>query len=306
MGKAKIWLWALLLAVSSSASWASSLIDAARDGHYDLLKQLIQQGADINQTNDPHTPPPLAIVVSKGNIEMAQYLLQQGADANALSPGSGCNLLQLAAGAFDTPERIDMVKLLTEAGTNIDFISRSCASPIIEAAIAGHFNTVKYLLAQGANPNLQYRGNTALIEAIINGQQEIAQLLLDHNANTNLASSDGATALLMSAQFLPTLYPKIIALGAQKTVDKNGRGSLGYAIVGNNPELIAQLVEQQLHKSELDDALQLAVGKQQVFLAAKLLVLGANPKALDRWGDSAMSIAKKINNADINRLLGLQ
>jgi len=302
----KIIVFALVGFAFANLANGSSLSDAARDGSYLRLKQLLEQGVDINFTDDPHTPTALAIIVSKGNTDMANYLIQHGANANALNPGSGCNLLQLAAGAFNTPERIQMVELLTEAGSDMNFLSRRCATPLIEAAIAGHFNTVVYLTNKKANLDHQYQGNSALFEAVINGHHDIATLLIDKGANIDLPSIDGATALHLAAQLAPQLYHKMAQAGAQHSVDKNGRGVLGYAIGGNKTILIKQLLQQPVQQSELDDALYLAVGKLDITLINTLLARGANPLLRDRWGDSAMTSALKINNPEINLLLGIQ
>lgn len=302
------WIFLFTLAGFSLANtaWSSSLSEAARDGNYQQLKLLLEQGANVNATDDARTPSALAIVVSKGNTDMARHLIELGADANAINPGSGCNLLQLAAGAFNTPERIEMVALLAESGSDLNFSSLQCATPLIEASIAGHFNTASYLIHRGAQLNHQFQGNSALFEAVVNAHFDIAELLIENGADMNLRSNDGATAIHVAAQFAPSMYLKMTAAGAQSSVDKNGRGTLGYAITGNNTELITALIKQPLQQSELDDALYLAVGKQKIKLIGELLLLGANPLLRDRWGDSAMTSAKQINHPEINQLLGIQ
>lgn len=302
------WIFLLTLSHIAQANQAINfkLSEAARDGNYRQLKVLLEQGADINFTATPRTPSVLAIVVSKGNTAVARYLVDQGANAKALNPGSGCNLLQLAAGAFNTPERIDMVTLLVDAGAELNHLSERCATPLIEASIAGHQDTVAYLIQQGADLNLQYQGNSALYEALVNGHDNIASLLIENGSDLNLRSTDGSTASHVAAQFSPPLFHKMAAAGAKASVDKNGRGALGYALSGNNFALTAQLIRQPLQPSELNDALYLAVGKQQIQLISELLLLGANPLLRDRWGDSAITSARQINHPEINRLLGIQ
>ena len=57
----------------------TALILASRNGHLEIVKHLLSQGADIEaKNNDGNTP---LISASRGNcLEIVKYLLSQGAD----------------------------------------------------------------------------------------------------------------------------------------------------------------------------------------------------------------------------------
>ncbi|MCX6849808.1 MAG: ankyrin repeat domain-containing protein [Verrucomicrobia bacterium] len=56
------------------------LCTAARAGHLEIVKLLVQHGADVNGSGGPK---PLVSACYGGHHEVAKFLLQQGADANA-------------------------------------------------------------------------------------------------------------------------------------------------------------------------------------------------------------------------------
>lgn len=61
------------------------LMLAAYSGHAELVKGLVEKGADVNRVND-RGQSPLAGVVFKGYDEIAHILIDNGADPNAGTP----------------------------------------------------------------------------------------------------------------------------------------------------------------------------------------------------------------------------
>jgi len=63
----------------------------------------------------------------------------------------------------------------------------------LHSAAAGKSNGVcRMLLHAGADPNgKQQKGYTALHEAVLNGNTELEQLLLDNGADPSIANDDG-------------------------------------------------------------------------------------------------------------------
>jgi uncharacterized protein len=72
-------------------------------------------------------------------------------------------------------------------------------APLKNAAISGHLEIVKLLLAAGADPNLPEEGiaphGHALYSAVVAGHYEIARLLLEHGAYQNPEVESSADAL---------------------------------------------------------------------------------------------------------------
>lgn len=89
----------------------STLMLAAIKGQPDLVRQLLDKGAQVNKSGWA----PLHYAASGGNLEVINQLLQAHAELDAPSP-NGTTPLMMAA-AYGTPEA---VKLLIESGANID------------------------------------------------------------------------------------------------------------------------------------------------------------------------------------------
>lgn len=74
-------------------------------------------------------------------------------------------------------------------------------SKLLEGARDGRFEWVKELIAQGANIDFSDEvGNTALIEAVRSGNEEIVKLLLDHDADVYAKTIGGRNALAIARE----------------------------------------------------------------------------------------------------------
>ena len=58
---------------------ATALVCAAAENHFDIVKYLVQNGADVNHCTDQNSSP-LRDACIHGNVDMTQYLLDHGAD----------------------------------------------------------------------------------------------------------------------------------------------------------------------------------------------------------------------------------
>lgn len=92
---------------------------------------------------------------------------------------------------------LDNVKNLLESGENINKQDDENQFSILHyACINGNIETVKYLIDNGANIDIQGRKQwTPLYRAIVDNQPAIALYLIEHGANVNLKDSDGWTPL---------------------------------------------------------------------------------------------------------------
>jgi ankyrin repeat protein len=72
---------------------------------------------------------------------------------------------------------------------------------LLAAARTGHANTVKDMIAAGANVNVKdEHGNTPLLEAARNGHDDVVRALLVAGANMKAKNDDGKTALMLALQ----------------------------------------------------------------------------------------------------------
>ncbi|MEQ2008374.1 MAG: ankyrin repeat domain-containing protein [Limisphaerales bacterium] len=149
--------------------------------------------------------------------------LAAAARAQTVQPGNpssvpGTNTvaaaLTRAAVAGNTNE---LAKLLTAHPHLLGSTNNSFGStPLHFAAYNRQADAVRFLLAQGADPNSQNRtGTTPLLDAIGGGSAECVELLLRAGANPRVRNRQGFTPLaLAKRQRRETIIPLLITAGA--------------------------------------------------------------------------------------------
>lgn len=118
------------------------------------------------------------------------------------------------------------------------------------AAIDGNIDAVKEILkSKTLTQNMIHAqdplGRTALMWAIDRRHPEIAQLLIDHEADVNKQDKDGLTALMLAVdENFPKLAIKLKQAGAKVNLqDKNGDTALMRAAAKGNQQLVASLLD---------------------------------------------------------------
>jgi ankyrin repeat protein len=187
-----------------------------------IAGELLVGGADVNKpAHDGFTP--LMAAVDSGTEEKMMLVLSEKPDINAATEG-GRTALSLAAGvgrpgmvrqllaagakAASADDQVlplmeavrsgseDTVKLIIDAGADLDRPERSGKTPLIEAVLGGHDELVRLLLERGAKADRRNAkdGTTALMWAANTGRKSYVELLLKHGANPALKANDGWTA----------------------------------------------------------------------------------------------------------------
>lgn len=128
--------------------------------------------------------------------------------------------------------RLTDLALSLKAGLSANAISGNCRTLLTDACIQDDSACVKLLLQNQADPNLaDAAGNTPLMRAAIRGNTVIMQLLLNAGADPNKRNFLNTTALIQAATFdHPQAVQLLLDNGAdKKTKDKLGYSALDYA-----------------------------------------------------------------------------
>jgi ankyrin repeat protein len=111
---------ALLAAGTHPLGWAASC------GHAEIVRILLEAGADLEARNLSGCGTALAAAAIKGQVDAAKTLLAAGADVNAKGPFRNTPLMQAALGASTagSPEMeraiLEVVKVLVAAGADVE------------------------------------------------------------------------------------------------------------------------------------------------------------------------------------------
>jgi len=169
------------------------LYKAAGEGRTDIVKYLIEKGANVNFRGKEWGKTPLSEAASRGFDDVVDVLLKAGADPKARDR-NGYTAFATAAlgGQFDLAEAL--LKYSDVNGT--DSYGNTW---LMAATTTGEIEAIRWLVGKGADINkvsqLEHGGRTALIDAAEVGAVESARTLLELGANPHLRMKDGSTAL---------------------------------------------------------------------------------------------------------------
>ena len=163
---------------------------AAQNGHVEVVRLLLDRGADITAAGSGGETP-LYCASWYGHIEVVRLLLDRGADITA-ADSDGWTPLSCASWYG----HIEIVRLLLDRGADITAANSDGWTPLYCASRNGHIEVVRLLLDRGADITAaDSDGWTPLYCASWNGLIEIVRLLLDRGADITAANSDGWTPL---------------------------------------------------------------------------------------------------------------
>jgi len=181
---------AMMDSQKASDLWMNSvspLEEAYRHGDVGLVTYLLQNGADANQQLHKHDCPILHMAVYTSQVPMVRALLKYGANINARSGVKKYTTLMYAC--FSTS--MEMVALVTDAGANINEVDDdNCSSLWYSIQHKTDPLQIKLLLDRGADPNV---GQTMLFETISAKRPDLAQMIVDAGANTQVKNAWGKT-----------------------------------------------------------------------------------------------------------------
>lgn len=188
---------------------------AAWYGRLDILKHLLEQGADINATYNAGNSA-LIVAAWHGHMDIVGHLLSAGADV-ALENRDGDDALIWASehGHLEIVERllgagsdsldaalvfacendhIEIADLLIRRGASLEHqYGDHRLTPLAAAAYKGHRELVEFLLRQGTD--VHARDDAALGWACGFQQLRTAEILISHGANVHGHGAEGLTFL---------------------------------------------------------------------------------------------------------------
>jgi len=218
---------------ANTVNGSTPLMIAAAAGNPEAVKVLLDHGAEVNVKEKAHGQTPLMFAAAMNRGEVVRMLAAKGADLNVVTkvddltnrpkfdddgnpiasknPGTAPRGTAVAMGGMTAllfaarDGQLEAARALVEAGADVNqFNVGEKTSPLVMALTNARFDTGKYLLDHGADPNIpNIYGLTALYAAIdaeyaphswapaaltINEQATLLELvrdLLDHGANPN-------------------------------------------------------------------------------------------------------------------------
>ncbi|OAA76183.1 Ankyrin repeat-containing domain protein [Akanthomyces lecanii RCEF 1005] len=313
----------------------SYLASAVQRGWYNVIKLLIEKGADLEYKPVERPVPLLVVSIIIDRFDIAELLIQKGADVNARDYDQSCALHYTRQ-----EEHLPLVKSLLAAGADVLATDAQGCQPLM---LADSVAIVEVLLANGANyENSSEMYDKALMRAIIQHRFDIAEALLQAGASTRgsddfslvqFACQIGGLRLVellidygadissnnplgMSTLFIAakggrvSMVKLLLVRGADvEEADRDGYTPLMIAARNGHRGIVSILVGHGANLEITDESsytvLLAAAEEVQAEVVDILISLGANTQAKNCTGSNALIIAAALpnNKATVDRLL---
>ncbi|XP_034426421.1 ankyrin-3-like isoform X8 [Hippoglossus hippoglossus] len=150
---------------------------SARAGNLEKALDYLKNGVDINICNQNGLNA-LHLASKEGHVEVVAELIKQGANVDAATKQKGNTALHIASLAGQT----DVVKELVTHGANVNAQSQNGFTPLYMAAQENHMVVVQYLLDHGSSQSIATEdGFTPLAVALQQGHDQVVSLLLEND-----------------------------------------------------------------------------------------------------------------------------
>ena len=176
-------------------------------------------------------------------------------------------------------DKYEILEIETKA-SDVNAKDKFGVTALIDASLEGQKEIVELLIVEGADLDAQdNKGDTALMNAALKGHSEIVELLIANGADVRIKDNSGNTALIDSAKYARASACQIITILIDNGANVNAKNKYGVA------------------------ALMYAALGGQAENVECLIVEGADVNAKSKSGETALKFAEQSNHKDIIKLL---
>lgn len=219
------------------------LVNAVYENNLPTILKAVTDNPSTIQMKDSEGKTLLLLASSSGKSDIVKFLLESGADIEAKDKMGRTPLITAAR------ERggIDVIKLLVEKGAAVNAVDDAKDSALSLAAWRGFEDIVDYLLEKSANvPINNEQGRWLLGKAADKGLEKLFSAMTAKGADLGIRVEDNATLLHMacgggSLQIIDTLLKSKMNVNLK---DDNGWTPLHYAAFKGKTEVIELLLKQ--------------------------------------------------------------
>ena len=146
-------------------------------------------------------------------------------------------------GFYSSQGDLATVKLLLDAGIDVNAKNSHETTALIDASWAGKQEVVSYLLETKADVNSASSGQLSALSAAVGQKQApVALLLLERGANPNVVDPTGSTPLIEAAwQGNLSLVKVLLAKGANVNYKRPDNGFTALKAAGSKPDILQAL-----------------------------------------------------------------
>jgi ankyrin repeat protein len=294
---------------------------ACERGHEPEVKLLLEYGANPNLSSPSYGAMPYAILRKYANI--VHLLLQYGADPNLVMKNGDTSMVY--ACSHDGEPNIIQEMIDYGAGSNVK--NASGHTPLYAACKANKPDTVRILLAHGADPNMlgpelpivQAVRYSACLELLLKARVDLSKrtgimelatvvnniesvkLLLDAGVDPNEKSNAHSPLTTAIRDNRSEIFKLLLLRGADPNV-KGQEMPLLMASLFNKPDYLKLLLENGADLKKCSGVMEKTVAKNSIECVTILLDAGVDPN--EKSGvHSPLTTAIRENHPEISALL---
>tara|TARA_R100000935_G_scaffold3803_1_gene9469 strand:- start:520 stop:1257 length:738 start_codon:yes stop_codon:yes gene_type:complete len=232
---------------SKQSDLDKSLINALILDKKDKAIEALEKGANPNSFSDQYLPA-IYIAANRDQYELVKLLIDKGANINTKGSSKKMNIKDgFALLTSSVRGNLDITKLLVENKAKIDQTESSGLTPLMSASFKGKDIIVKYLIGNGALIDQKDNfGYTALMFAANAGKVKCVEILMKNGAKVEAKDNNDSTPIMFAAQHG---FNDVVTLLLKNGADKYKKGNHGLNAIDfakqNNLETTIKILEQK-------------------------------------------------------------
>ena len=278
---------------------------ACRGVHLEILKYLVEKGADVN-AEDSNKVVPLHSLGTRNSTEGIEILIAKGADVDARDYGGDTALHHSAMN--DSAEAVD---ILIKKGADIESRDNYFRTPLhLCARERGGPKTTRILLEAGADVNARDKFQTPPLNlAAWRGKKEVVNILMDFGANIPSKGPEASNLFSEAASHdLKRLFDAVTEAGGDPSFKLSSGGTLLHsAASGGSVGIIEILIKKGLDINLKDNygwtPLHYAARDGRIEAVKKLIDEGADIESRSIMGQSPLNAAEEMEQDKMVALL---
>ncbi|XP_062585229.1 uncharacterized protein LOC134246896 [Saccostrea cucullata] len=280
---------------------------AAREGHHDIVEILLSKGVNKELETLSYNSP-FYLACKDGHEKVVKLFLKYTKEK--MKTSYGVEVLPLLLGAIESCNK-EIVNLLLENGANVNTKEKwTMENPLYVASGVGNRDIMKLLIEKKADVELAAKkGFTPLINACRNGCTQAVQCLLENGASINKPDDHSCTPLLHASMngHLDTVKLLLGSKADMNLHSDGGNSPLYIASFWGQPEVVKELIRYgavvDIENDDSQTPLSAAVFNGHLNVVEALVQNGAKVNQKVDGDDAPLLIAARQDLNDVISIL---